>query len=53
MDFSGGQVGFIRMELRAGMVPNSLMGKDLRANMSCKGSKVEKNGANALQRFHN
>ncbi|MEN9612142.1 MAG: hypothetical protein RLZZ628_2956 [Bacteroidota bacterium] len=35
MDFSGGSAGFVQMNLKAGIVKNVLMRKDLRADMSC------------------
>jgi hypothetical protein len=44
-DFSGGSVGFVRMEFEAGMVQIPLVQNELRASMSCKNSANEPNRA--------
>jgi hypothetical protein len=42
--FRSGKVGFVGMEFEAGIVQNTIIGKDSRANMSCKGSISNRNG---------
>jgi hypothetical protein len=42
VNFRGGKVRFVRMDLKAGMIQNLYIQKDLRANMSCKHSIVER-----------
>jgi hypothetical protein len=42
VDFWGGRVGFVRMELWAGIVTNALIRTEIGANMPYNGSKMER-----------